>query len=424
MTQALQALSNDELDALAIERESGAGVLARVETFLARFVAYPSEHARIAHALWVAHAHLMDSWFTSPRLAFMSAEKESGKTRALEVTELLVPEPVLSINISPAALVRKVAMGPVTILYDEIDALFGNAGREEANVDVRSILNGGYRRGAKVHRCVTRGKKVELEELAAFAPVALAGLRDLPDTLASRSIFVRMHRRAPDERVEQFRLRKIQPQAVAIRMSLAEWCSDIAEQMANAEPNMPPGIIDRAAECWEPLLAVADAAGGDWPKRARAAAVALVAGAAEDTQTRGVELLEHVREAFGDQDRMWTDVLLKHLHERPESPWNDMKGKALNDRGLAARLRPYRIKSRDIKLDGTVRKGYRLEDFADAWKRYLKPVGNLSATSATSATKLINNNKKVAEVAEVADIPQEVETFAPDSPPSDWESLR
>lgn len=424
MNQSLHILNNDEMDALAVERETGAGVLNRVEAFLARFVAHPSEHARIAHALWIVHAHMMEAWFTTPRLAFMSAEKESGKTRALEVTELLVPEPVLSINISPAALVRKVAMGPVTILYDEIDALFGTAGREEANVDVRSILNGGYRRGAKVHRCVTRGKVVELEELDAFAPVALAGLRTLPDTLASRSILIRMQRRAPDEHVEPFRLRKVQPQALAITMAVSEWCATIADQMESAEPDMPSGIVDRAAECWEPLLAVADAAGNHWPKRARDAAIALVAGAIDDVQTRGVELLEHIRDAFGGDDRIWTETLLSRLVDRPESPWKDIRGKALDDRGLASRLRPYRIKSRDIKISGTVRKGYRVEDFSDAWKRYVPPARNLSATNATSATKLINNNKKVAQVAQVADISQEVETYAPDDPPGDWESLR
>jgi hypothetical protein len=97
--------------------------------------------------------------------------------------------------------------GRVTILFDEIDSVFGNAKAQEANMDLCSVLNGGYRRGAKVHRCVTHGKKIDIEELDAFAPVAVAGLRDLPDTLASRSIFIRMKRRAPDERVEPFRYR-------------------------------------------------------------------------------------------------------------------------------------------------------------------------------------------------------------------------
>jgi len=69
-----------------------------VESYLLRFVSYPSEHALVAHALWIAHAHMIDRFDTTPRLAFMSAEKESGKTRALEVTALFVPDPILSIS--------------------------------------------------------------------------------------------------------------------------------------------------------------------------------------------------------------------------------------------------------------------------------------------------------------------------------------
>ena len=195
------AAINAELDrkVLEIDAGQGAATLRAVHDFLGRFVRYPSKHAQVAHTLWCAHTHCMDFWYTTPRLAFMSAEKKSGKTRALEVTEMLTPGAILSFNASPAALVRKVAQGGCTILYDEIDGVFGSAKLEENNADVRSILNSGYKRGAKALRCVTGGgRKVELEELNAYAPVALAGLKGLPDTLASRSILIRLRRRAPD----------------------------------------------------------------------------------------------------------------------------------------------------------------------------------------------------------------------------------
>src|SRR5262245_692892 len=94
-----------------------------VESFLRRFVAYPSEHALVAHVLWIAHCHMIKRFETTPRLAFMSAEKMSGKTRALEITELFVPNPRLSFSTSAAALVRIIAQGHEdgvipTILYD------------------------------------------------------------------------------------------------------------------------------------------------------------------------------------------------------------------------------------------------------------------------------------------------------------------
>jgi len=143
------SLSNDDLDKLALESDARAGerVLARLYEFLGRFVSYPSEHARAAHALWCVHAHLMDKWESTPRLAFLSAEPASGKTRALEITELLVPNPVTAVNVSPAYLFRKVGgEESVTLLCDEIDTVFGPKARE--NEEIRGLLNAGHRKSA------------------------------------------------------------------------------------------------------------------------------------------------------------------------------------------------------------------------------------------------------------------------------------
>jgi hypothetical protein len=177
----------------------GAELLDRIYEFIGRFVAYPNRHARVVHTLWVAHAHLMSAWETTPRLAFLSAEPASGKTRALEITELLVPNPILAVNVSPAYLVRKVASEDgVTLLHDEVDGVFNSSRTKEGAEDVRGLLNGGYRRGAIVGRCYMHGSVAVTEELPSFAPVALAGLGSLPDTVTSRSIVVRMQRRAPN----------------------------------------------------------------------------------------------------------------------------------------------------------------------------------------------------------------------------------
>jgi hypothetical protein len=123
-----------------------------VEKFLARFVCYPSEHAHVAHVLWTAHAHCMDAWESTPRIAFVSPEPASGKTRAIEITELLVPNPVEAINVTPAYLFRKVGSedGPPTILFDEIDTVFGPKAKE--NEEIRGLLNAGHRRGGNGQR--------------------------------------------------------------------------------------------------------------------------------------------------------------------------------------------------------------------------------------------------------------------------------
>src|SRR5262245_62154346 len=172
-------------------------ILDDVHEFLGRFVAYPSEEARVAHTLWIAHTHLMDCWESTPRIAFLSPEPGSGKTRALEASELLVPRPIQAVNTTSAYLFRKVSDedGAPTLLYDEIDTVFGPKARE--NEDIRGLLNAGHRRGAVAGRCVVRGKQIFTEELPAYCAVALAGLGDLPDTILTRSIIVPMRRRAP-----------------------------------------------------------------------------------------------------------------------------------------------------------------------------------------------------------------------------------
>jgi len=120
----------------------------------------------------------MDCWESTPRLAFMSPEPESGKTRALEVTSLFVPNPRLSFNMSAAALVRIIAKGHETgavptILYDEIDNLFSKS--EEGISDLRGALNSGYRRNAVSTRCVNKGEGIA--DFVCYAPLALAGLK-------------------------------------------------------------------------------------------------------------------------------------------------------------------------------------------------------------------------------------------------------
>jgi hypothetical protein len=341
---------------------------------------------------------MLDRFDTTPRLAFMSAEKESGKTRALEITALFVPEPVMSISTSPAAIVRLISRGPCTILYDEIDGVFGNAKVQEANTDLRSVLNGGYRRGAKVYRCNTAGKKIEVEELDAFAAVAVAGLRQLPDTLASRSIFIHMRRRSPDEEVQPFRHRYDAAQAKPIMEALVEWCA--LHNAGPVEPDLPPSIKDRAADCWEPLLTVADEAGGDWPTRARAAAVHLTQRATDESMTAGVELLAHVQEAFGRDLILASVTLIDRLKARDESPWADVRGKPLDERGLAKRLKPYGIKPKVVRIGERTPRGYAAEDFDDAWRRYLPATNECNKRNIRNI--IDNNNNNVADVADVA----------------------
>ena len=160
-------------------------------------------------------------------MAFLSAEPASGKTRALEITELLVPNPVVAVNVSPAYIFRKVGSEEgVTMLYDEIDTVFGPKARE--NEELRGLLNAGHRKGAVAGRCVVRGKNIETEEIPAYAAVAMAGLGWLPDTILSRSVIVRMRRRHAGERVEPYRRQVHAAEGCGIRDMIAAWTRSAA----------------------------------------------------------------------------------------------------------------------------------------------------------------------------------------------------
>src|SRR5271169_1820957 len=116
----------------------GAELLDKVYEFCGWFICYPSRQAQVAHVLWIAHTHLMAAWETTPRLAFLSQEAASGKSRGLEITELLVPNPILALHVSPAYLIRKIVSEEgVTVLHDEIDALFGGPKAKDGAEDVR-----------------------------------------------------------------------------------------------------------------------------------------------------------------------------------------------------------------------------------------------------------------------------------------------
>jgi Protein of unknown function (DUF3631) len=350
----------------------GAELLDLVHEFLGRFIAYPSEDAHVAHTLWCAHAHIMDAWESTPRIAFLSPEPGSGKTRALEVTELLVPRAVEAINATPAYLFRKVSdpEGLPTILYDEVDTIFGPRTAKD-NEEIRGMLNAGHRRGAMAGRCVIKGKNIETEELPAYCAVALAGLGDVPDTLLSRAVVIRMRRRSPGETVEPYRRRVHKDEGARLRAALGAWGAQVQGTLTDSWPEMPDGIADRDADVWEALLSVAEEAGSPWPERAHVAAVALVAASKVAPPSLGVRLLADLREVFGDAGSMSTDAILTALREMDEAPWADLKGKPLNPRGLASYLRKYGVRSGNVRIGESVFKGYQRTDLHDPWLRYL-----------------------------------------------------
>ncbi|GAB3239970.1 DUF3631 domain-containing protein [Mycolicibacterium hippocampi] len=345
----------------------GCQTLNEVEQFLSRFIAYPNDHARHAHTLWLAHTWRMDAWESTPRIAFMSAEKGSGKTRALEVSQLLVPRGIRVSQASTGYILAKISDDlPATLFYDEIDTVYGS--RAKGNEDLRALLNAGHRRGATAGRGTWENGVLGGQEYSAYCAVALAGLGNLPDTVADRAVVIRMKKRKRIERVEPWRQRTNGSEAAALGECLENWMATVSLTFPDQMP-----VEDRAADVWEALVMVADAAGGHWPERAREAAIAFTA--TDEKASVGVQLLGDLRTAFGTDGRLTTEQILCSLSHLGEGRWRyfHADGESFNARDLSKHLRPFGIRPVDLWIDGRNLKGYKADDLRDSWERYLAP---------------------------------------------------
>jgi len=351
----------------AVELDDGAALLDEVRGALTRYCILPSDATTDAVVLWVAATHCLPAFDYAPRLVIRSAEKRSGKSRLLEVADALCHSPLRIVNASVAYVFRSLGeTHPPTLLIDEADSIFGTKVKAEQNEDLRGLLNAGYQRGLNYGRTV--GPMHTPTEFPTFAMAALAGIGQMPDTIEDRAVVVEMRRRKPSETVQPYRRRRDEPGLHELCDRLAVWAAEHLDALTEAEPDLP--VEDRAADTWEPLVAVADAAGGHWPQRARAAAVHLTTeAAAHDAEVSlNVKLLGDVRAVFAELrvPFLKSAALCQALHEVEDAPWGDWE---LNPSKLGHRLKDYSIRTAH-NTDKSAR-GYRIEDFHDAWERYL-----------------------------------------------------
>ena len=333
-------------------------------------------HEAAAVALWAVHTHVFNAGMVTPRLGITSPEKRCGKTTLLDVLGCLVPRPLPAANITAAATFRTIEVAQPTLLIDEADTFLGD------NEDLRGVLNSGHKRGGSVVRLV--GDKHEPRRFATYTPVAIAMIGALPGTLADRSIPVRLRRRRSDEAVIPFREDRTEGLAKLASMA-ARWAADNSEDLRHADPDMA-GLFNRDADNWRPLLAIADAAGGHWPARARAAAKVLTAAGEEDQTSIGQMALSDIRAAFESSgaDRLTSAELVGRLVVMEGRPWPEFghARKPITANGLARLLRPFKVKPVNMRAGGELpAKGYFRSAFEDAFERYLAPVGSDSTAT-------------------------------------------
>jgi len=386
--------------------ESAGEILDRTALFVRRFVAMLPAQTDIV-SLWILHTHAFDAADVTGYLSVTSAEKRSGKTRLLEVLNLVVAAPWFTGRATPAVLVRKIHSEQPTLLLDESDTALRDNNSEYAD-HLRGVLNFGYRRGGVQSVCVGQGTEIDYKDFSAFCPKAIAGIGQLPDTVADRSFPIRLQRRAGHERVEHYRRSEIDQEAALLRDRIAAMAAKMFEILKSSKPDSLEELGDRQNEIAAPLLAIADAAGGDWSKRARTALLEIFSkGSWVRDESRGVRLLHDIGAVFDETatDQISTTVLLEHLNADESAPWCETsRGKPLTGRGLSQMLASFGIRPQHFRDGSRTIRGYTRELFRDAWERYCMSRSVGSGTTGTSGTSPIFNELAVPVKDAVSDV--------------------
>jgi Protein of unknown function (DUF3631) len=362
---------------------------------LSDFITYYNKYVRlrqdeyIVMAVWVLHCHGFLAFSRTPYLNVTSPSPECGKTQLLEVTELVVPNPWLTMSVTNAVLGRKIDQSHPVLMIDEIDNVL--AGDKELLAAIKATINSGYKRSG--NRSIlepVKGGGWTCKSLSTFCPKILSGISGLPDATKSRCIPIEMERMLPGDRVADLDEYIIEPEANALYARAHDWASHNLKRLRDARPTAPAELGHRQREVCRPLLAVADLVGGDWPDKLRAALVRLFAAqAALPSNDIKESLLRDIKEVFADRERITSADLATGLAAVDSSPWSawGKSGKAMTTIAVARLLRDYKIFPRTIRNDTGTAKGYERAWFEPVWERYTRtptPSPDSSRNNVTS----------------------------------------
>jgi hypothetical protein len=328
-----------------------------------------SDSERLLVALWIVHAHCVEHFEQTPYLTVTSPQRQCGKSRLLELLELLVPRPWVTVMPSEAVVFRKIEAEMPTLLLDEVDAIFApkTADRYEG---LRAILNAGHRRGNSVSRCVNFG--ADLVDFRVYCAKVLAGIGVMPATITDRAVPVRLERKLRGERVERFRRREAEALAAPVREGIAAFAAEHGAMLSLARPEMPDELSDRMQEGCECLVAIADALGcGD---EARAALVEVLSGDRQDeAELAELKLLADIRDIFlrAGVDRLGLGQIVLGLVSNGNG-WDHWYGRGIQVNDVTSMVKKYGVKAVAVRDSaGEVHKGFRRDDLWPVFERYL-----------------------------------------------------
>jgi len=370
-----------------------AKMLSEISATIQRFIVCKKETSE-ATALWIAMTWLMDVIQVAPLAVITAPEKRCGKTLLLSLLGKLAARPLTASNISPAALFRSIDAWAPTLLIDEADAFLKD------NEELRGLLNSGHTRdSAFVIR--TMGEDFKPTKFCTWGAKAIAGIGHVADTLMDRAIILELRRKLPHEKVE--RIRQADPILFhELRAKLARFAEDYAESVRKARPPLPHSMNDRAQDNWEPLLAIAEVAGGNWLLTGTQAALSL-SGEDRASLSIGLELLSDVKNLFDEKglSRIALSEVVRLLCADEEKPWASYnKGFPIKPRQISKRLADYGIQSKTIRVGLETAKGYERNQFIDAYTRYVCPENPVTRSQTNKI-----NDLSVTETLHVTETP-------------------
>jgi putative DNA primase/helicase len=339
-------------------------VLTEAVAAIRRYV-WCGEHQAVAAALWTAWTYHVDRFDVAPILLVTSPVKRCGKTTLGRVLQQMLPRVLVATSVSPAGLFRTIETYKPTLVLDETDAFLAES--EEH----RGLLNAGHTRDAAFVIRV-EGDDHEPRAFSVFGAKLLLGIGKLAPTIEDRAIILTLERKPRGAQVQRL-TRKARVEVRQIAQKLMRWATDHGDQIdPDAEPATPDCLNDRQADNWQPLLVLADLAGGAWPARARAAAVALSVGSDADDDELPIRLLADMQAVFAADSReaIPTSELVDALCKIEVAPWATLsKGRPVTPHKLGRLLGGFGIRPRHRERGNA----YLRSDLLPAWERYCPP---------------------------------------------------
>jgi putative DNA primase/helicase len=340
-------------------------LLDEVLSQIRRYVVIHDAAAADICALSVPFAWVHDEIATySPLVAIQAADVEAAKTTLTIVLSQLAPRARVIVKPTGPSLYRLIDHHHPTLFIDNADRLLSR------DRDLSDIVAASWTRGT----CIPRVVDGNVHEFDPFCLKILNGIDLLPHldpAVRSRCIVIDLLPKLPDETVINFKHAKEDERFEMLRRQLR------AIAIRDAAPAMPDGFGGRLAENYALLFAIADLAGGDWPERARAAAVKL------DRQHTAPSLGRQLLAVFYDLFNQCGDEVTSRQVERAALVYSDEfanyknRGRGINKWEVSHLLRPYNIAPGFVHPRGRALsdRGYHAEQFRIVFKHYLgKPL--------------------------------------------------